>query len=706
MPHTTPCPHCQQPNDTGARFCASCGASLAPEVHCPSCNSLNPLGNRFCIQCGTTLANAGWAGDGAPAGAVIDGVWERSPNEFVRRVDPEDARRFLGNRSVRVPPGTVGVVVVDGVVDRVLPPGERTTLNLFERVTDFFLRRPGRTAFYLIDQRPIPVPFVVQTRPLGTAAGGQTLKTQVLVSFTLPRGDKAAMGAFLSNVMGDKPAFGAADLHALVRPEVIRASQEALERLALETAADGQLSYADAEARVRAALTTSIGPRFGLAVDVSVAPLTRLASLSFHLGTGVAPRVRKCAACGHELPVSLKFCDACGARQATVTEPARAGQTPDETTALFTSDGQQVELDLVVRVQGQHEDFAASRLAPALVGAAAAYLRETAWAQLQTAAGFAALEAAMRPAAGDALESFGLQIVSLTVVDLRTKTGQWLLSARADLDRAKADVELGREWLAQRDGEMDLEQLTMTQALRRQAIARDAKLGEARAQLSDREAREELAERQARLERAGIARGATTERQKTEVRHTNELGESDHQTELQRKQLEREAERARLAQALKDQEEARQIEKLRAMAAIDREAAAAEHAEVMEKRRQLEALDADRMLALQAAELAQAPGGAAWAEALAARAGAESEKRHAERLAATYDKAMDAMAKVASSRAEAAPVVGRRRHLGRGRQRRVGRGAGHDDLQGVRRAHARRGEVLRRVRRRRLTFVK
>src|SRR4051812_26433250 len=172
----TPCQRCGTANDDGSSFCAACGASLSPQIHCPSCNTMNPLGRKFCTRCGGSLEYAGW-GEPAEPGAVIDGAWERGGDELIRRVDPEDARRFLGSRTVRVPAGTVGVVVVDGVVARVLPPGERTSLSLFQRIASFFVQRE-RTAFYLVDQRPFLVPFVINARP---SASGQVVKTQVLV---------------------------------------------------------------------------------------------------------------------------------------------------------------------------------------------------------------------------------------------------------------------------------------------------------------------------------------------------------------------------------------------------------------------------------------------------------------------------------------------------------------------------------------------
>jgi class 3 adenylate cyclase len=47
------CPHCQQENREGARFCAACGSSLA--WPCPACGSEPPLGAVFCDHCGTPL---------------------------------------------------------------------------------------------------------------------------------------------------------------------------------------------------------------------------------------------------------------------------------------------------------------------------------------------------------------------------------------------------------------------------------------------------------------------------------------------------------------------------------------------------------------------------------------------------------------------------------------------------------------------------
>jgi membrane protease subunit (stomatin/prohibitin family) len=53
------CPSCHAGNAAGAKFCASCGTSLAPPAAlCPSCHAENPAGAKFCSSCGTPMVVA------------------------------------------------------------------------------------------------------------------------------------------------------------------------------------------------------------------------------------------------------------------------------------------------------------------------------------------------------------------------------------------------------------------------------------------------------------------------------------------------------------------------------------------------------------------------------------------------------------------------------------------------------------------------
>lgn len=589
-----PCTSCGLPNEPGTRFCTRCGTNLEARASCPTCNHVQAAGNQFCMSCGAGMSGARWA-PAEDAGAVVSGVWERGDGELCRRVDPEDCRRFLGGRTVRVPPGTVGVVLVDGLVERILPPGEQTSMTLFERITRFFSGQTGdRTALYLVDLRPVPVPFAVRTRP---GSGGDEAETQVVVSFSLQRGDKEGLASFIANVLGARAAYSARDLYDLVRPEVTTIATQALERLS----AQGAFTYEAAEAAIRAALEARLA-RHGLTLSVTVAPLTTTTSLSFSLGTGEAPEVRPCSACKAELPCSMKFCDRCGAPQPTLVSPARACSKcskrvaanegfcsscgavyvapPATATPLFTADGARVELDLVVRVQGQHADFTPERLAIPLASAVAAHLRTVTFAALATAPGFVAAELAIRTAAEQGLASFGLVLVTAAVVDVRDKRGQWILGARADLARARDEVLLGREWLRQREDAIDLEEVTFAQKLAAQRLEREARLtelaaelegarrkaalvaddafGRVRAALDDRRRRVAVETAEAELDAARAEQGADRDRRiaaaehalelaKKAFRREDELGDHVHAATLARGLLELEAEKRRQA---------------------------------------------------------------------------------------------------------------------------------------------------------------
>jgi hypothetical protein len=435
---------------------------------------------------------------------------------------------------------------------------------------------------------------------------------------------------------------------------------------------------------MRAGLAALLELRHGLLVDVSLAPLTAVQTLSFHLGTGQAPTHRACHACRRELPVHVRFCDGCGARQPTVAETTVA---PDASTPLFTKDGEPVELDLVVRVTGQHEDFTPHRLVPALVAAASRQLAGLVYADLASDGGFGDLEGALRAAVAGPVGAYGLELVELAVVDARSRHGQWLLSARAELARTREAVAASRAYLEAQGAELDLEGLTLAQSLRAQKLRRqhtlDAAFERDAAALADRRRREGL-EREAgaieleatrrsenlRRERDALLR--ETVRLETAERRVDDVSTAEHQRALEKAQAQHalELEAARQQQMLAQQEaarrsaidldayaEARQLEKLRAMAELDRQIAADEHRETLEKREQLQGLTPEAMIALQAAELAATGHGDAWAEALAARARAEADAQHRAELARVQTAAIEAMGRVAASRAEAAPVV-------------------------------------------------
>ena len=90
------CPNCGNANAEGARFCASCGHSLA--LSCPNCGATVEAGARFCSTCGTALAPAAAAAIGpSEERRVISALFADLVGftSHTERSDPEDSRRRL-----------------------------------------------------------------------------------------------------------------------------------------------------------------------------------------------------------------------------------------------------------------------------------------------------------------------------------------------------------------------------------------------------------------------------------------------------------------------------------------------------------------------------------------------------------------------------------------------------------------------------------
>jgi hypothetical protein len=139
----------------------------------------------------------------------------------------------------------------------------------------------------------------------------------------------------------------------------------------------------------------------------------------------------------------MKFCDRCGTAQKAASGAAAA------VPALVTADGQEIEIDLVVRVRGADDALDRGALEATLSSAAASHLRAIALSALTSGAGFTALESTIRDKAAALIVAAGLELLSLGLVDVRSVAGEWLLGARADLNRAQDEVKTGRAWLTQ-----------------------------------------------------------------------------------------------------------------------------------------------------------------------------------------------------------------------------------------------------------------
>ena len=72
------CASCGGANREGRRFCAECGAALAPATGCGRCGARNEPGERFCGECGASLA--------APSSAPERDVRSYTPKHLAEKI--------------------------------------------------------------------------------------------------------------------------------------------------------------------------------------------------------------------------------------------------------------------------------------------------------------------------------------------------------------------------------------------------------------------------------------------------------------------------------------------------------------------------------------------------------------------------------------------------------------------------------------------
>ncbi len=473
--------------------------AMSDTILCPSCSTSNPVGNKFCRNCAVSLKGASWTPAPDESGFVAGGMWDRPATEFMRRVSVEAMQRETGHMKIQVPVGSVAVVVREGEIDTVLPPGKQVAVDWLDRLVNIFNDKLAKSEFYLLDVRPIPFVFPAE----GRSGDGTTLhRYQIGVQLVPPR-TKEALKPFIDQ-FGGQDSVSQQTVYNQLRPQV-----EALVRPFKEQMGAGTFNAGAEEQALATQLKNGVAGRMGFDVSVAILQAASHVNVDVHIGDAPAPTRKTCvsAGCGKELESSKKFCPSCGSQQPVLTSPTSgcgtcgrevppgkkfctgcgAPYTPraPEATVLFTKDGQQLELDLVLRAVGDAGPLVADRIKSSVALAASKHLARFEFAQLTTASGFKELEAALLPDVQAAVQAVGLTVSEVTVLDVRSKGGQWLLKARAEMDQAKSGLMIGREWLAVEEQGLELKVLQNDLALRNQRAERDQKFNLLKEELSD-----------------------------------------------------------------------------------------------------------------------------------------------------------------------------------------------------------------------------
>ena len=489
------CPQCNQSVAFGTSFCGACGFNMLKVSgggSCSSCGSMLTAGAKFCGVCGTTVSLTA----GMP-GVVSDGEWMRGDSEWVKRVNIQDMKNRWGSKSVRVPHGTICAVWKEGTVVEVLQAGQQITLGILDNLVAW-LKGGADASFYLIDCSPIPFTCSMVRN---VANSNQSISIRMQAFLVQPSHQPEQLARFLQMVVKDLDSVSAQVVHGLLHQQVSAVAKQIVSQCGDK--------FSLAEQQIATALNQQLGPQYGLLFTVSVQPTAKIYTISAQFGLNVVPQTVSCVSCQEEIPLTGMFCGHCATRQPTRQYPDQTGMTMP----LISVDNKQMELDVVFQLQGDGDFQQNADLIPAIASAAAGKIRTMKGEDVLSADGLRAIEKAIQEKL--ILQITGFHLQQIAILDVKDKNGQWVLQARADMERVREQLKINAEWIAVEGEELQLEKLTLDMVLQRQRLHLDqefARVGleqEHELRMQDSELRhqlnQDLRETQDRTERQALA---------------------------------------------------------------------------------------------------------------------------------------------------------------------------------------------------------
>jgi hypothetical protein len=189
-----------------ARFCNKCGSG-APGGwwKCHRCGKWVGAEANYCWNCKTALHPESRI-------AISDGVWQREPGVFARRVQVAEMRQLL-EQGLQVETGTVALLLEGGVIKGVLEPGRHTLETLKRKFLGMFVIQAPQTVL-LVDAGDVVLPL----RFTGLRTDEELpveCYTEACFRFASARG-----GAFIANVLKDQDHLSYEGLAEWMRQEI------------------------------------------------------------------------------------------------------------------------------------------------------------------------------------------------------------------------------------------------------------------------------------------------------------------------------------------------------------------------------------------------------------------------------------------------------------------------------------------------------
>ena len=503
------CPNagCTARIDVDDSFCATCGKAVNHSIACIKCGAAHDPNERFCSACGhdQTLTEK------KTSGYIKKGKWEKEDGEIARLVSAEDMQPNSGvlwdsPNKLRVPKGCLAFIVENGSVKFVRPPGMKKVVKVqqesawkklwhwlcvYETKEDQNLPEVDDCEVYFVDDCLVPISFKVQVSSKRKESGGTELVQVVsTLKMNIGMGDSKSKenNRFYKSLLKGKSSLHMRDIQKQFRPLLERVAKKKLENFGNK----GHDDYSQCEADIEKALEKEL-TKSGLSIELTIVPEGKLGSHNLLLGAAKVPvltkctnteyvRVRNCASCntpmseddafcgscGNDTVVEQRgciadlatgemYCHVCGAKQVH-SQDSNVNSTANNI-SLLTADKppQRVEFDLVLSFKGAFNltDKQEEKIKTSMLGECAHFVRTEKYQDLQSTSKLQQLSGLLEKSHQTIFRGLGLQLLNVVVLDVRSKDGDWVLGARADMGLIEQQLKIAREWDDIRELERD-----------------------------------------------------------------------------------------------------------------------------------------------------------------------------------------------------------------------------------------------------------
>ena len=242
-----------------ARFCNKCGSS-APGGwwKCQRCGKWVGAEANFCWNCKTALHPES-------RDAISDGVWQRQPGTFARRIEVAELRRLI-EKGLQIEIGTVALLLEAGQIKAVLDPGRHTLETLGRKLAGLFTTPTPQTVI-LADAGDIVLPLRFSSLRTKEELLVECY-TEVCLRFVPARGE-----AFLANVLKSQEHLSYEGLADWMRQEIRGAVVDLVQSAGIEDL------FKDPQRRLR--IEDSLRQALAVALERAGVEIVRVASVEF-----------------------------------------------------------------------------------------------------------------------------------------------------------------------------------------------------------------------------------------------------------------------------------------------------------------------------------------------------------------------------------------------------------------------------------------